>query len=201
MDRKRRPLMRRTRRLSPTPARRQGTPLRLDVAMTFKTGDTVVHPQHGVGHVVNLEEREFAPGVVRRYYEVSIPGGSTLWVPLDPPVFGLRKLAERSEIDDCRQILASRPSPLDGDARSRQPDLANRLKQGSILTHCEIVRDLYAHGEHKSLYGTIAGFFKQTQNVLCQEWAIVEGVTLSEAVQEVNTLLENTRRTLNKSKA
>jgi len=168
--------------------------------MTFKVGDQVVHPQHGVGNVVNLQEREFEPGVMRRYYEVSIPGGSTLWGPFEPPSFGLRKLAARSEIDHCREILVSLPSPLDGDARTRQPDLANRLKVGTIRTQCEVVRDLYAHGEHKSLYGSIAGFFKQTQNVLCQEWALVEGVTLSEAMHEVTSLLEKSRRALNKAK-
>lgn len=169
--------------------------------MNFKVGERVVHPQHGVGNVVNLEEREFQPGILRRYYEVAIPGGSTLWVPFDPPSFGLRKLAARNEIEQCRAILTSQPSPLSGDARTRQPDLANRLKTGTIRTQCEVVRDLFAHGEHKSLYGTIAGFFKQTQNVLCQEWAVVEGVTLSEAIQEVTSLLEKSRRTVSKVKA
>jgi RNA polymerase-interacting CarD/CdnL/TRCF family regulator len=135
------------------------------------------------------------------YYEVSIPGGSTLWVPCEPPAFGLRKVAGRAEIAQCRLILASRPAPLSGDARTRQPDLANRLKAGTIRTQCEVVRDLYAHGEHKSLYGTIAGFYRQTQNVLCQEWALVEGVTLPEALQEVNALLEKSRQTVNKAKA
>ena len=148
--------------------------------------------------MVNMEEREFEPGVVRRYYEISIPGGSTLWVPFDPPSFGLRKLAERSEIEHCRQILLSPPAPLVGDSRSRQSDLADRLKQGTICTQCEIVRDLYAHGEHRSLYGTISGFYRQTQNVLCQEWAVLEGITLPDAIYEVNTLLEKSRRALNK---
>lgn len=167
--------------------------------MIFNIGDLVVHPQHGVGNVVNVQEREFEPGVMRRYYEVSLPGGSTVWVPYDPPSFGLRKLAARRDIERCRQILMSPPAPLDGDARSRQSELANRLKQGTVCTQCEIVRDLYAHGEHRSLYGTIAGFYRQTQNVLCQEWAMVEGVTLADAVQEINTLLEKSRRALNKA--
>lgn len=169
--------------------------------MTIKIGDRVVHPQHGVGHVVNLQDREFEPGVMRRYYEVSIPGGSILWVPYAPPSFGLRKLAERGEIELCRRILVSHPAPLGADARSRQSDLANRLKAGTIRTQCEVVRDLYAYGEHKSLYGTMAGFFKQTQNVLCQEWAIVEGMTLSEAIEEVNSLLEKSRRMVGSAKA
>jgi hypothetical protein len=47
----------------------------------------------------------------------------------------------------------------------------------------------------------MAGFFRQTQNVLCEEWALVEGVTLAEAIQEVNTLLEKSRSMVNKPKA
>ena len=168
--------------------------------MMFNVGDRVVHPQHGVGHVVNLEDREFGSGVTRRYYEISIPGGSTLWVPLDLPTFGLRKLAQRSDVARCRRILASHPSPLKEDARLRQADLADRLKQGTLRAQCEVVRDLYAYGEHKSLYGTIASFFRVTQDVLCQEWAIVEGMTLPEAIHEVSSLLEKSRLTVDKSK-
>jgi CarD family transcriptional regulator len=168
----------------------------------FNVGDQVVHPQHGVGQVVKLEDREFGSGVMRRYYEISITGaGSTLWVPMDPPSFGLRGLAGRSEINNCRKILVSRPSPLIDDARSRQSVLAERLKQGTIRVQCEVVRDLYAFGEHKSLYGTMAGFFRQTQNVLCEEWAIVEGMTFAEAVQEITSLLEKSRSFVNKSRA
>lgn len=168
--------------------------------MMFEIGDRVVHPQHGVGQVVKLENREFESGVVRRYYEVSLPAGSTLWVPVDMPPSVLRKPAERSEIVRCRQILASRPVSLDGDARSRQADLTTRLKQGTIATFCEVVRDLYAFGEHKSLYGTIAGFFRVTKDVLCQEWATVEGITLLEAVEEINALLEASRETVSAAK-
>lgn len=167
----------------------------------FNVGEQVVHPQHGVGQVVNLEKREFGSGVTRLYYEVAISGaGSTLWVPSDPPSYGLRKLADRAEIELCRKVLASRPSPLTDDARSRQSGLAERLREGTIRVQCEVVRDLYAFGEHKSLYGTIANFFRQTQNVLCEEWALVEGVTLAEAAQEVMSLLEKSRSMVNKSK-
>jgi CarD family transcriptional regulator len=167
----------------------------------FNIGEQVVHPQHGVGHVVRLEDREFGSGVKRRYYEIAITGaGSTLWVPFDPPSYGLRKLADRGEINRCRQVLAARPTPLTDDARSRQSNLAERLKEGTIRIQCEVVRDLYAFGEHKSLYGTMAGFYRQTQNVLCEEWALVEGVTFEEAVQEVTSLLEKSRSIVNKPK-
>jgi len=160
--------------------------------MKLKIGDRVVHPQYGVGQVVKLEEREFEPGVTRQYYEVSIPG-STLWVPLDQPTFGLRKLTVRSEIDRCRQVLSSRPLPLTEDARLRQSDLSARLKQGTMVAHCEVVRDLSAYGAHKPISGTIAAFLRVTQDVLCQEWAAVEDVTLAEAAAEIGVLLEKSK--------
>jgi len=163
--------------------------------MKLEIGDRVVHPQYGVGHVVKLEEREFEPGLMRQYYEISIPG-STLWVPLDQPTFGLRKLAGRREIDRCRQILSSRPLPLTEDSRLRQSDLSARLKAGTIVAHCEVVRDLSAYGAHKPISGTIAAFLRVTQDVLCQEWAMVEGITTAEANVEISLLLEQSKQLL-----
>lgn len=168
----------------------------------FTIGDQVVHPQYGVGQVVKLEDRKFGADVARRYYEVSLPSAAgSLWVPLDPPGYGLRKLADRNEIELCRQVLAATPVPLTQDPRTRQAVLANRLKSGSIRIQCEVVRDLYAFGEHKSLYGSMAEFFRQTQNVLCEEWAAVEGLTLEAAVEEVTGLLKISRQLANTPKA
>jgi len=162
----------------------------------LEIGERVVHPQYGVGHVVKLEEREFEPGVMRRYYEIAISGGSTVWVPVDLSTYGLRKLTVRTEIDRCREILASRPAPLTEDSRLRQTDLAARLKEGTIAAHCEVVRDLSGYGAHKPISGTIAAFLRGAQDVLSQEWAIVEGVTLAQAVYEISTLLEKSKLTL-----
>jgi RNA polymerase-interacting CarD/CdnL/TRCF family regulator len=169
------------------------------MGVKLEVGDRVVHPQYGVGQVVKLDEREFEPGVMRRYYEIAIPG-STLWVPLDMPTFGLRKLTVKSEIARCRKILQSPPLPLTEDSRLRQSDLAARLKEGTITAHCEVVRDLAAYGAHKPLSGTIAGFLRVTQEVLSQEWATVEGITVSEAVFEIGVLLEKSKQTLSESK-
>lgn len=164
--------------------------------MEFLVGDQVVHPQHGVGHVAKLEEREFEPGTVRQYYEISLMNGSTVWVPLDLSISGLRRLTSRGEITRCRKILESRPAPLDEDARYRQAGLAARLKKGTIRTQCEVVRDLYAYGEHRSLNGTIGIFYKAAQDVLCQEWSVVEDVPIADAAREIETLLEKSRLAL-----
>ena len=107
----------------------------------------------------------------------------------------------RDEIARCRKILEALPVPLTEEARVRQSELASRLKRGTIAAHCEVVRDLSAYGAHKPISGTIAAFLKATQDVLCQEWAIVEGITLGEAAAEINSLLEKGRLALKENKA
>ena len=158
----------------------------------FRIGDTVVHPQHGVGQIVRLEDREFERGSLRRYYEIHIPGGSTVWVPVDLPNSGLRRLAGKSELARCRQILKSRPAKLTEDGRVRQGELVAHLKQGTLEAHCEVVRDLSAFVAHKPAYGTITSFFESTARVLYQEWALVEGITVADAASEINSLLGKT---------
>jgi len=157
--------------------------------MELKIGDQVVHPKYGLGYVVNLNEREFEPGVLHTYYEISMRG-ITLWVALDMPTFGLRKLSVRSEISHCREILVSLPNVLIENPRERQAEMADRLKLGSIAAHCEVVRDLYAYLGQKPSSGKLGVYLHDTQEVLCQEWAEVEGISLIDATQEVNALLE-----------
>lgn len=160
------------------------------VSLAFEIGDRVVHPQHGVGQIVRLEDREFERGDSRRYYEIHIPGGSTVWVPVDLPNSGLRRLASKSELAQCRDVLRARPLPLTEDGRVRQATLIAHLKQGTLAAQCEVVRDLSAFVAHKPAYGTITSFLEAMLRVLSQEWSIVEGVTQMEAMSEINTLLE-----------
>jgi CarD family transcriptional regulator len=159
--------------------------------MKFDIGDRVVHPQHGVGFVADLEEKQFEPHVSRRYYVISIPD-TTLWVPVDLPTSGLRKLSVRSELEQCRQVLQSAPLTLKPD-RSLLASLADHIRQGTIVAHCEVLRDLTAFGWHKPLYGPVAEFQRTILNVLCQEWATVEEVSLVEASHEINILLKKGR--------
>jgi CarD family transcriptional regulator len=161
------------------------------LAMKFDIGDKVVHPQHGVGYVANLEEKQFEPNASRMYYVISIPD-TTMWVPVDLATSGLRKLSVKSELDKCREVLQSAPLTLKPD-RGLLTSLASHINQGTIVSQCEVVRDLTAYSWRKSLYGPIANFQRIVLNVLCQEWATVEGLSLVEASHEINTLLKKCR--------
>jgi CarD family transcriptional regulator len=165
--------------------------------MTFKVGDTVIHPRHGLGQVTNLAVKQFVEGEKRPFYEISFPG-STLWVPFNLTNSGIRKLTVKSEIANCRRLLRAPAAPLNSDPRMRQSVLREHLKEGTLTAHCEVVRDLAATGWHKPLSGAMAAFLKVTQDVLCQEWAAVEGISLTEAASEIDFLLDKGRQTNDK---
>lgn len=156
--------------------------------MAFKIGDRVVHPHHGVGTITNLASRIFEPGTPRSYYEISI-GDGTLWVPVDEPSLGLRKLTPKSQLDECARILQSQPTSLEVSPREVREQLSKHLRDGTIVAQCEVVRDLTALGWRKPLQGSMAEFHRMAVGVLCQEWAAVAGIPLTEASQKISAYL------------
>jgi CarD family transcriptional regulator len=162
--------------------------------MPYKIGDRVVHPAHGVGSIVGLAERGFAGGAERLYYEIAIPGGM-VWVPVNgPQATRLRPLTDRRDLSRYRKLLQSPPELLDQDHRKRQVDLSERLREGSFRVLCEIVRDLTARGCQKPLNQADSTWLRRAREVLSQEWAAAEGVSLEEANQELDEILKESRK-------
>jgi RNA polymerase-interacting CarD/CdnL/TRCF family regulator len=161
--------------------------------MAFKVDEWVVHPQHGVGRIVKLEIRQFCSGSAQLYYEISIPNG-TLWVQVKGSSCGLRKVISKGNLDKYRNLLKSRPTLLIANQRQSQNELTDNIKQRSFQARCEVVRDLTALGWYKPLGEGYATLLRSANQALCQEWAIVEGVSLHEATREVDSLLKEGRQ-------
>jgi len=160
----------------------------------FNIGQRVVHPHHGLGTITNLVDRKFESGNSRMYYEIIIADG-TLWVPVDEPGLGLRGLTSKSALDGCGKILRSSPSVSDLDPRKLRDALARHLRGGTIIAQCEVVRDVTALGWKKPLLGAMADLRNVALDVLCQEWAEVAEVPLSEATRRINAYLSIGKQT------
>jgi RNA polymerase-interacting CarD/CdnL/TRCF family regulator len=156
--------------------------------MRYRANDLIVHPQHGVGRVVKLETRTFGQGKRQEYYEIAIPTG-TVWVPVEGPANGLRKLGNRADLGRYRTVLRGRPTPLAPDHKQRQIALVERLKESSFQSRCEVVRDLTAHSWERPLNESSGNLLRSARLVLCAEWAAAEGLSVAEATREVEALL------------
>jgi RNA polymerase-interacting CarD/CdnL/TRCF family regulator len=156
--------------------------------VAYTVGETVVHPLHGVGTITDLVDKEFQAGSSRRYYEISIADG-LLWVPVEEPGLGLRRLTNKGELARCQEILQGSPSIPATDPRGLHRELARHLRDGTVFAQCEVVRDVTALGWKKPLVGAMADLRRVALNVLCQEWAAVAEVPLLDATASVNTYL------------
>jgi CarD family transcriptional regulator len=159
----------------------------------FDIDDFVVHPVYGVGQVVQIEEKQFSEKEDRQYYKVVLDK-LTLWIPVDAQaLIGLRPITARSELDQYRDLLKSRPAPKKSDqTRQRHEELTSRLKQGSFRLVCEVVRDLTLKGRQKPLGRSDATILQTTREKLLQEWATAAGMSFAEATNEIDTLLHET---------
>lgn len=162
--------------------------------MQFKVGDFVVHPVYGVGDIVKIEEKRLSEKGAHLYYEIALPR-STIWIPVEAQAaVGLRLVTAKSDLDQCRNLLKSAPVPLDTDQpKQRHLELASRLKQGTFRVMCEVVRDLTASGEQKPLGPSDRATLQKTLEKLCQEWATAAGISIAEAIKEINSLLRATQ--------
>ncbi len=164
-----------------------------ELLIQFKVGDFVVHPVYGLGHLVKIEEKQFSEMRARLYYQITLPR-STIWIPVEAQAtIGLRLVTARSDLDQYRDLLKSRPVPLHKDYKQRHLELVSRLNQGSFQVVCEVVRDLTAWGWRKPLNRTDTVTLKKTQESLYQEWATAAGVSVAEAIKEIKCLLQTTQ--------
>lgn len=162
--------------------------------MQFKVGDCIVHPYHGVGHIVRLSEKYFSGEKPRVYYEVNTTK-STIWIPVEGyRTSGLRLLTAKNDLARYRRLLTSRPAALDKDYRKRHLEYAESLKRGSFQIICEIVRDLTAQSWRKSLGEGDSAWLRKARSALYEEWAASSGISLGEAMDEVEALLLETRK-------
>jgi len=157
--------------------------------MPFKVGDLVVHPAYGIGHIANVEEKQFSEQGTHLYYKVALAKRS-IWIPVETQeASGIRLITPESDLGQYRNVLKSRPAPLDKNHHHRHLELANRLKKNSFQVMCEVVRDLTAWGWRKPLGPTDMATLQKTRRSLYQEWAMAAGVSTPEAIKEIDSLL------------
>ncbi len=157
--------------------------------MGFRSGDDVVHPTYGVGSILRLEERQLAEAELRWYYVLAV-GKNTVWTPVQSDEsHTLRSVTAQHELDQYRTLLKSRPATLERDYNRRRLEISARLTQGSFRAVCEVVRDLTALGWYRRISEGDAAVLEKVRDNLWREWAAAAGLSISEAIHEVDALL------------
>jgi RNA polymerase-interacting CarD/CdnL/TRCF family regulator len=160
--------------------------------MNFHKGETVMHWTHGIGQIVNLEERALA-GSKTIYYVVQVRD-MTVWVPADSKVgTRLRSPTPKARFQRLLAILSSPSQPLPEDRLERKNHLLELLQDGRPESLCEVIRDLSAYQKQQTrpMNDNDQVILKQSRNTLLGEWECVLSVTHAQAELELQRLLSS----------
>jgi CarD family transcriptional regulator len=157
--------------------------------MEFRSGDYAVHPTHGVGHIVRREEKQLTGSALQQYYLLAV-GTAIVWVPIGSDgSTTLRPVTTKRDLDHYRKLLKSRPTTIAREHKQWRFDTNARLTEGSFKVLCEVVRDLTSLGWYRSIGEIDSSMLQKVRNNLRREWAAAAGLSLQEAILEVDALL------------
>lgn len=156
--------------------------------MNFHKGDSVMHWTHGLGTIVQLEERTLG-GEKILYYAIQI-GEMTIWVPADDLVdTRLRLPTPANEFKSLMGILSGAGERLPADRLERKRLLLEWLKDGRTESLFRVIRSLSTHRHLHPLNGNDEALLKRSRKMLLGEWCFSMSIPLAKAENELQHLL------------
>ncbi len=143
---------------------------------TFKIGDKVVYPGHGVGEISTIKSRNIA-GTEQQFFEIHVlETGMRIMVPVaQSETVGLRKVIDKKAIDKVYAILKDRNFKVDTQTWNRRfREYSQKIKTGSVFEIAEVLRDLSVLGSGKELSFGEKKMLDMAQNLLVSEIAIAK---------------------------
>ena len=158
--------------------------------MTFKIGQKVVYPNHGVTVVEEIASNTI-DGTERTCYHLRLlSSNSKVMVPKDNlDLVGLRPLCEAKEIKAVLTILESGKFDAQKDWKGRYKANVEKMKTGRITEVAEVLRNLKFVSQRKSLSFREKKMFERAKQFIVSELAHVKGLTERDAEAQVERAL------------
>lgn len=157
----------------------------------FKVGDHVVYPYHGAGTIQDIEEKNVL-GETRSYYVLHFPLVDVkLMLPVDRiHESGLRKVIDRSEIDEVVESLKNAPDlPASSNHFSRETE--NLLKTGSIIDAAHLISSLTKKQAERAngLHIQDRNHLQKAKQMIASELILVNDMTEEQAYEFIDNAL------------
>ena len=157
---------------------------------SFKIGETVVYPKHGVGEIIKIESMEIA-SIKTRFYVVKMEQAKlTIRVPLEKQVeVGLRKISTKKKIDEIYEILKLKPKIRRIMWSRRAQEYDTKIFSGDPIKISEVVRDLFRKNSQPEQSYSERQMFQIALERLAREVAAVEKTDYFQSTEKIETIL------------
>ena len=161
----------------------------------FKTNEFVVYPAHGVGQILAIEDQEIAGAKLELFVFNFMKDKLTLRVPTAKVAnVGMRKLSEPALVKRALETLKGRARVKRTMWSRRAQEYEAKINSGDIVAIAEVVRDLYRSESQPEQSYSERQLYEAALDRLSREIAVVQHVTETEAVKEVEAQLAKSPR-------
>ena len=177
------------------PARVEEPKKALTQRQGFKTNEFVVYPAHGVGQILAIEEQEIAGAKLELFVINFMKDKMTLRVPTAKVAnVGMRKLSEPALVKRALETLKGRARVKRTMWSRRAQEYEAKINSGDIVAIAEVVRDLYRSESQPEQSYSERQLYEAALDRLAREIAVVQHVTETEAVKEIEGQLAKSPR-------
>jgi len=161
----------------------------------FKTNEFVVYPAHGVGQILAIEDQEIAGAKLELFVINFMKDKMTLRVPTAKVAnVGMRKLSEPALVKKALETLKGRARVKRTMWSRRAQEYEAKINSGDIVAIAEVVRDLYRSESQPEQSYSERQLYEAALDRLSREIAVVQHVTETEAVKEIESQLAKSPR-------
>lgn len=161
----------------------------------FKTNEFVVYPAHGVGQILAIEEQEIAGAKLELFVINFIKDKMTLRVPTAKVAnVGMRKLSDPALVKRALETLKGRARIKRTMWSRRAQEYEAKINSGDIVAIAEVVRDLFRSDSQPEQSYSERQLYEAALDRLSREIAVVQHVTETEAVKEIEANLAKSPR-------
>lgn len=155
--------------------------------MHFQVGQSVVHPAHGAGEIVEIETLERKEGQTLYYVIQFVRNRLTMHVPSNRvSEIGMRKVMNRDRFRRVLDTLSDIPGQLPRNFKKRRQMLDEMLSSGLPVKVAEAVRDLTWRRREKHLTKSDSEMLSRGRDLLVTEIALAGEKEVGEAERIVN---------------
>lgn len=157
---------------------------------SFRKGDFVVHPAHGVGTVDRIGPEEVGGHKLNLIRISFSENRMTVRVPVAKArAVGLRRVATREAFEDVLTILRGRPRANRLIWAKRAQEYQLKINSGDLRAIAEVIRDLRPGPEGSGGSFSQRNLFEAAVDRLAAEFAAVSKTSKAEAVEWLNQTL------------
>lgn len=161
----------------------------------FKIGEKVVYPNHGIGVIESIQERQGQDSADKFYRLRLLANDSTVMVPLENiNQVGLRRVISKKEITGVFGILKGNEVAVTRDWKGRYQENSDKMRTGEIQAVALVLKSLTLLSHKKSLSYRERRMLDKARYLIVSEIAEVEKIPEEKAEARVERAVRTSIR-------